>query len=188
MRAIMLLVIVIAVAAVLMLPGCIGVSQDKYDSLAKSCDQEKKALTDSVALEKANCAQSAGALSKCSSDKSALETLVANKDSQIASMQEGANAIAQARMKTAKITQYQLALAYYEDAFGVGKIPNTPKMNKIDTQVRSLSDPALYAAWLSVKNCGGISDCLAAKQNFTDTIDARVSALSDEVVGIVRVK
>ncbi|MFA4982760.1 MAG: hypothetical protein WC588_00945 [Candidatus Micrarchaeia archaeon] len=176
------------VAALCLLFGCTGVTQEKYDSLLKSCEQEKGALLESAALEKSKAAEAGAALSRCNSDKSALQTVVASKDSELLSLQEGADAIAAARLKTDKIGQYELALSYYLEAYGEGKIPNTPKLNRIDSQVRSLSDSAFLAAWLSVRNCDGITDCQAAKQDFTGMISSRIDELSKEVVEIVRVK
>jgi len=175
---------IILALALCILFGC--VSQDKYDSLTKNCDQEKLVLSENIALEKATCAESKDAITKCSSEKNALQTLLNRKNAEIAAMRTDAGKIAQARVKTGQIAKYGLTLKYFDDAFGPDKIPNSAKLQKIDEMVESLSDPQVLAAWQSVKNCGSSNECDASRQNFVGMIDARVGALAREAAEIIK--
>ena len=99
-----------------------------------------------------------------------------------------AGALAQARQKAEEIAAYELALQYYNDAFGPGKVLNTYRLNRIDTQVRSLPDAQLLVLWNAVRNCGGLTDCDNAKAAFTSAIQGKKNALALQIVEIVREK
>jgi|GEM_PF-1169647 len=172
-------------AALLLLYGCAGVPQERYDALEMACAQERSALNENLALKISDANASRLRYEKCLSEKTATETLLNQLDLQCADALKDTAILAQARMKTAKIEQYNLVLTYYDDAYGPGKIPNTPKINRIENQIASLSDVPLYNSWLAAKNCDSIGGCNTAKQNFKNMISTRVDVLEKEVVGVI---
>lgn len=166
------------------LSGC--VSQDKYDLLAKNCEQEHATLADNIELEKAACAESKDAVIMCNSEKNALQTLLNRKNTELTSMRADAAKIAQAREKTGQIAKYRLLLKYFDDAYGPGQIPNTAKVQKIDEQADLLSNPQVTAALQSAKNCSSLSECETSRQNLTAIVDKRIDELSREAADIIK--
>ncbi len=173
-------------AALILLFGCTGVSQEKYDALKSQCEQEKKTLSDSVATQKARAESADAKLGVCNNQRAADALVLESNQEENGRLKVDSLTLSQAREKTGKIAQYNQALAYYNDAFGPGKIPNSVKLNRLETQLNLLSDKELYAAWKLVKNCDSSTDCSRDKTNFTGTADAGISALAAEVVGIVK--
>ncbi len=174
------------VAALVLLFGCIGVPQEKYDALKASCDSDKAALSSSLEKEQSQNALLGKNLDKCNAERAADGQMISDRDSQIASLNADEAVLLAARAKADKIGQYQLALTYYNDAFGPGKIANTVRLNRIEAQVSSLSDPALYTIWKSVRNCQGITDCESARSKFTSAINSTISSLALQIVDVVK--
>lgn len=170
--------------------GCamLGVPQKDYDSLKASCTDEKQSLQSDLSAEKDTSAQSAQRLLDCTNAKQALDTRIASKDSEISRLRKEEAILQEAMKKTDQIAAYQLALEYYNDAFGPGGVPNTYRMAQIGSQLQLLSDPKLPPLWNSVRNCGGLSDCEDAKAAFVSAIQAKEASLAVDVVGIVKGK
>lgn len=179
--------LLIAIAALALLFGCVGdsVPQEKYDALSASCDKAKSDAASALAEQK-NSADLAGArLATCNSNSMSLEQLLAAKEQENEALAADAAVLAEAREKTDLIAQYELALEYYLDAFGPGKLPNTARMNKIDAQVALLNDSGLEAAWIGVKNCQGITGCDTAKAKMAPYISNQTQKLALEAAAIV---
>ncbi len=168
----------------LLLFGCIG--QDKYDALRAGCDQEKTGLNVQLASKDRLNAGLTGKIADCNAEKATLNAVVSSKDSKITAMKNDSDTLALARQKASQISQYQLVSGYYSEAYGPTRIPNSARLGRIETAVLALNDSQLSAAWNSVRNCGGVSDCGSAKANFTSMIEKRISALAAEISIIVK--
>ncbi len=180
-------IVLIAIVSLALLFGCIGssVPQEKYDALAASCS---KAGNDSAALLSAQIAKTGAAssqLSVCTEEKQSLESLLTVREQENAALGAEAAVLASARAKMGLAGQYNLTTAYYLEAYGPGKVPNTARIKKIDTQVNSLNDSALRSLWQGVKNCQGITSCEGAKADFIPYIDGKITALKLEAAAIV---
>ena len=156
--------------------GCEGVPQGEYDAFRAVCEQEKAGLQNAVDGEKAKCAGTDAKLSDCTRKLQSSEAIIQGKDSQLASLQKDSQLLSQILSKGNAPEPYRLALSYYEDAFGLGKLPSSQKVKKIEDQVKSLSDPALYSLWRGVMSCEGINGCEDAKSAFTGALDGRIAA------------
>ena len=187
MESRMLLAAAFAVALIA-LSGCVigGVSQGDYNSLNASCASDSQAAAAALQGEQAKSADVAQQLSDCMSSNSALNGRVAIMDSQITGLQADQAALGAARQKAGQFAAYGLALQYYNDAFGPGSIANTYRLNRIDTQVGSLSDQNLSALWSAVRNCGASTDCANARAAFVSGIQGRENAIALQVVGMVQ--
>ena len=174
------------IAAVVLLFGCTAsVPQEKYDALSSSC---AKAKNDSAALlSSANAKQDMtdAQLSSCLDGKQSLQSLVAERDSENAALSAQKAVLDAARVKTDLAAQYNLTMEYYLESFGPGRLPNTARLKKIDTQVSSLHDSAILPLWVAVKNCQSITGCDSAKAAFVQYIDDRMASLDMDAAAIV---
>ena len=180
-------IVLIAIVSLALLFGCAGsgVTQEKYDSLSASCSKAKNDSAAALSAEVAKTSAANARLSTCTEEKQSLETLLTVREQENEALRAEAAVLAKARVKTDLAGQYNLTVAYYLEAYGPGKVPNTARLKKIDTQVNSLNDSALKSLWLNVKNCQGISDCDSAKAKFIPYIDGRMTALKLEAAAIV---
>ena len=177
----------IALVSLVLLFGCTGngVPQEKYDALSASCENAKATAAASLASEETKAASANARLSACMTEKQSLESLLTSREQENEALRAEAAVLADAREKTGLARQYNATMEYYLEAFGPGKVPNTVRLKKIDTQVASLNDSALAALWQSMKNCQGISSCENAKAAFISHIDSRIMALEIEAAAIV---
>lgn len=175
------------IALVALLYGCTGsgVTQEKYDALSASCAKAKADDASALATEVAKTAAANARLSTCTAEKQSLDALLSMREQENEALGAEAAVLARARARTDLAAQYNITEAYYLEAFGPGKLPNTARLKKIDTQVASLNDSALLALWKSVKNCQGISDCDNAKAKFIPYIAGRITTLRLEAAAIV---
>ena len=173
-------------AILLLLSGCTGVSQEKYDTLKSQCDSDKTDLNARLSSQDSRVNELTSKISECNSQKQKMDAAIRAKDAQMALLRNDSEILASARAKAGRIAQYDLVTAYYLDAYGPGKIPNSVRLNRIDAQAASLNDNQLYASWTAVRNCGGITDCGSSKAAFIKTIDSRISAIALEIAEIVK--
>ena len=183
------LILIVALAASVLLAGCAGsVPQKEYDYLKASCADEKQSLQTELDSANGKIASAAQRYEDCISAKQALEGKLEMKELENSMLRTEAGVLVTARQKAEEIAAYGLVLQYYDDAFGPGKVLNTYRLNRIDTQVRSLLDSQLLALWNGVRNCGGLTDCDSAKAKFTSEIQNKKGALALEIVEIVKDK
>ena len=102
-----------------------------------------------------------------------------------AALKAKADVLDAARAKTDRLAQYNLTLQYYLDAFGPGKVPNTARLMRIDTQLAVVNDMVLSSLINSVKNCQGITDCDKAKAAVLSYIEKQDQKLALEAAAIV---
>lgn len=181
-------IFLLSLALLALLSGCVlgGVSQGDYNSLKASCASDAQAAASALQNEQAKSADAAQRLADCTNSNAALNSKAAIKDSEIASLQSEEAILDAARQKAAQVAALGLALQYYEDAFGPGSIANTYRLNRIDSQVASLSDQNLTALWGAARNCSGITDCATARSAFVSGIQGREDALALQIAGIVQ--
>jgi hypothetical protein len=178
--------IIALIAAFALLYGCTAsVPQEKYDALAATCQKASDDAAIALNSEVAKSSSASSQLSACSAEKRSLESLLAVKERENDLLKADAAVLDAARVKTNLMAQYDLAMEYYLDAFGPGKVPNNARMNKIDAQVASLSDSGLAAAWLAVKNCQSVSECDNAKAAIIPYVEAQKEKLAIEAASIV---
>jgi len=175
-------------ALLLLLSGCIGVPQEKYDALKASCDNERGDAAASLEKEQVKTSELQGRLSNCQAGSDADNLVIRTQEGQIAALKADSSLLLDAKGKAGKIEQLKLLRAYYDEAFGPGKIANSYKFNRIDAQAASLADTELYNIWKSVRNCQSSTECDNAKANFIKAIDSRVAAIAFEIVDIVNRK
>jgi len=181
------LILIVLFASSVLLAGCAGsVPQKEYDQLKISCADEKQSLQSELDSANGKAASASQKYSECISAKQAAETRLGTKDVENAKLRGENGLLVQARQKAEEIAAYDLALQYYNDGFGPGKVLNTYRLNRIDTQVRSLSDAQLLVLWNAVRNCNGITDCDNAKAKFTSEIQGKKNALALEIAEIVK--
>lgn len=174
------------IAALALLFGCTqGVPQEKYDSLAASCAQQNATLQGEISSANSAVENAQAGLSDCVAGRQAAEGLIDAKDAEIALLRNESDILAAARQKTAAISQYDTLMVYYNDAYGVGAILNTAKLNRISAQVALLGNAALSSSWDGVKGCQTSSGCDNAKAAFLAEIDAAVALLNAQVAAIV---
>lgn len=178
--------LLMGIVALALLFGCTGVPQEKYDSLKSQCDSEKIDLNARLLSGDSRANELAAKISECNSQKQSMDAAIRAKDAEMALLRNDSGILASARAKAGRIAQYNLVTAYYLDAYGPGKIPNSVRLNRIDAQAASLNDAALYASWKAVRNCSGIVDCENAKSAFTKAIDSRISGIESEIADIVK--
>ena len=180
----------IALVSLALLFGCAGsgVPQEKYDALAASCDMAKNEAASALSAQIAKTSAANSQLSSCTAQKQSLEGEQAVMEQQNSALQAQADVLAKAREKMDWAGQYNLAAAYYLDAFGPGKLPNTARMNKIDVQVALLNDAGLAAVWNGVKNCQGITGCANAKAKVIPYIGNQTQKLALDAAAIVGAK
>ncbi|MFA6213792.1 MAG: hypothetical protein WC717_00765 [Candidatus Micrarchaeia archaeon] len=181
-----MLKLIALLSLVALLFGCIGgVSQEKYDGLAASCEKAKQDAKASLAAEEAKTLASNSRLSECASDKQELEQVLTEKEQENGELRADAAVLAAARAKMVMAAQYNLTMEYYMEAFGPGKVPNTVRLKKIDAQAASLQDGALLSLWQHVKACQGITGCEEAKADFVSYINGKMASLAAEAAAIV---
>ncbi|MFA5930096.1 MAG: hypothetical protein WC861_04390 [Candidatus Micrarchaeia archaeon] len=177
----------IALVSLALLFGCTGssVPQEKYDELAASCSKAKADDASLLASEIAKTSAANAKVSSCTAEKQSLESLLAVREQENGALRAEEAVLAKARAKMDLAVQYNATIGYYMEAFGPGRLPNTARLKKIDTQVDSLNDSALRPLWLGVKGCQGITGCDTAKAKFLAYIDGRMAALRLEAAAIV---
>jgi hypothetical protein len=180
---------ILALAAIIILLfGCTGVPQEKYDAMLASCDKDKAELSASVEKEQVKSSELQGRLGNCQAGSDADKLVIRTQESQIAALKTDSEILLTAKEKAGRIGQLKLLRTYYDDAFGPGKIPNAYKLNRIGNQANSLSDIELYATWKSVRNCQSSTGCDTAKADFVKAIDSGITAVAFEIVDIVNKK
>ena len=167
--------------------GSGGASQEKYDALTSLCEKEKAGL--GAECEDARAASSAleAKAAECEEKRSVAESLVASQQRQMGALQSDSDALSEIVAMGNRTGPYALALEYYNDAFGEGKVPNTAKINRIEAQTRTLG-PDEYALWRGVINCEGLSDCESAKKKFVSSLEGKIAALEHELAAFVQEK
>ncbi|MFA6328427.1 MAG: hypothetical protein WCY41_03205 [Candidatus Micrarchaeia archaeon] len=175
------------IALAVLLFGCTGngVPQEKYDALSASCEKAKADAASSLAGEMAKTGAANSRLSACTEEKQSLEELLTVREQENGELREEKAVLDSARAKMALAEQYNITMKYYLEAFGPGKVPNTLRLKKIDTQASSLNDSAIMGLWSNVKNCQGISGCDDAKEKFTAYIGGKITLLKLEAAAIV---
>ncbi len=182
--------VIIALVSLALLYGCIGdsVPQEKYDSLSASCEKAKNDAASALAGEKGRTDMASARLATCNAEMQSMEQLLSAREQENDELMIDAAVLAKAREKMDWAGQYNLAAAYYLDAFGPGKLPNTARMNKIDVQVALLNDAGLAAVWNGVKNCQGITGCANAKAKVIPYIGNQTQKLALDAAAIVGAK
>lgn len=181
-----------AIVIVLSLVGAFAVSfltsvpKDKYDSLAKNCEQAAADAGKLLDAEKAKSRFAAEELRGCEDGKKGAEGLIDAKNAEIADLRKDSDALALAREKADLHEQQKLLLEYYLDAFGPEKVLNNPRLQKIEGQLAVIGDAGLTGLWLEVKGCQTLLGCQNAKEKFTGAINTRMSLYANETVGIVK--
>lgn len=181
----MRLLFAVLAALVLLLFGCTGVPQEKYDALKASCDKENADAAAALAKEQAKSSDLQLKLSNCKAEGDAGKLVIQNQERQIADLKNDSGILAAARAAAEKISLYNALRGYYDDAFGPGKIANSYKLNRVEGQLNSISDAQLSALWQKVRYCQSSTECDNAKAGFTKAIDGRIAAAALGVVDIV---
>lgn len=173
-------------ACAILLFGCAAtVPQSKYDSLAQECEAQKTTaagLLDDMTA-KANGYKTSAA--DCANSRQATEKLISDQAGQIAAMKADSATLAAARQKTGLIADYKLALAYFNDSYGPGNIPTTPKLKRLEAVILQLNDQSLRAAWLDFSKCTYMAECQAAKDRFAASANASINLLTYQAAGII---
>jgi hypothetical protein len=177
----------IALVSLALLFGCTGngVPQEKYDELAANCNKAKTDAASALAAEIAKTGSANAKISSCIDEKQSLESLLSMREQENGALRAETAVLEDARVKTGLAAQYNLTIGYYLESYGPGKLPNTVRLRKIESQVNMLNDSTLKALWAGVKNCQGITDCDDAKAKFIPYIDSRITALKLEAATIV---
>ena len=177
----------VALVSLALLFGCAGngVAQEKYDALSASCSKERNGSAALLSDEMAKTASANARASSCAGERQSLEALLSVRDSENAALKVKAAVLDAAREKTGRIAQYGLALQYYQDAFGPGKVPNTARLKKIDAQLAVVNDAALTGLVSGVRNCQGITDCEHAKAMVQPYVEKQQQRLALEASAIV---
>ncbi len=176
-------------ACVILLSGCLAtVPQTKYDDLSATCTQQKTdaAAALDVMTSKANAYKTQA--DQCSSEQNATETIINSQAAQIASLKADSDVLAAARQKSAIIANYKLVLTEFNDAYGPGKAPTTPKLKAIESLIISLKDSQLYGSWLDFSRCSIITECDAAKARLSENVNSSVNSLTYQIADIVAKK
>jgi len=173
--------------ALALLFGCTGsnVTQEQYDTLSTSCAKAKSDSAAALARETAKANAATAQVSACTQEKQAVQSSLLATEQENAALQEKADVLDAAQAKTYKAAQYKLALEYYLDAFGPGKIPNTARLKKIDEQIAVVGDATLAGLISNVNNCQGIVGCSDAKAAVQPYIEAQQQKLMLEAAAIV---
>jgi hypothetical protein len=161
------------------------VPQSKYDDLAATCALQKAESTaalDSMTSRVNSCKTQ---LDDCNDARKATETLISDQQEQIATLKDGSEVLAAARVKTDLIAQYKLVQTYFDDAYGPGKVPTTPKIKRLEALIISLKDTPVYGSWLDFNRCSIITECDAAKARLSTNINASINSLTYQVADIV---
>ena len=177
----------IALVSLVLLFGCTGssVPQENYDALAASCSKAKADASASLSAEVVKTSSANAKIVTCTSEKQSLESLLTVREQENAALRAEQTVLARARAKTDMIVQYNLTRQYYLEAFGPGKVPNTARLKRIDTQLAVVNDMVLSTLINSVKNCQGITDCDKAKAAVLSYIEKQDQKLALEAAAIV---
>lgn len=179
-------VLALAIVGAFALSYLASVPKGQYDALKTSCDEERASSAALLDAEKARADYAAGQLRGCENEVNANQGLLAAKNEEIEALQVDAGVLAQARVKANAHGQMALLLSYYLDAFGPGRVPNTPRVQKIEAQLASIGDAGLTGMWVDVKTCSALISCANAKDRFTGAIGTRMSLLANETAEIVK--
>jgi len=177
----------LALCAVLLLSGCLGsVPQSKYDELKAECAKQNETASSSLSAANLRADNFKLQAEDCLASKQATEKLLSDQNAQMASLKRDSATLASARQKTELIAKYRSALEQFNDAYGPGKVPTTPKVNNLNALVVSIKDPALYGSWLDFTRCTVPSECSAAKERFAANVNSSVSSLAYQTVDIIK--
>ena len=177
------------IASILLLSGCAAtVPQSKYDELAASCAQQKAESTAALDTMTSNANSYKAQADDCTAARKATETLISDQQAQIASLKSDSEVLAAARLKTDLIAKYRLAQTYFDDAYGPGRTPTTPKLKRVEALVISLQDARLYGSWLDFSRCTLLLGCQNAKDRFAASVNASVDSLTYQTADIVAKK
>ena len=125
------------------------------------------------------------AAADCASSRQASEKVISDQASQINAMKADSAALSSARQKTALISSYRKAQAYFNDSYGPGSVPTTPKLKVLEAQIISLNDQTLYGAWQDFSKCSYLIDCQNAKARFSSIINSTIVTLTYQAADIV---
>ena len=183
-------IVLIALVSLALLFGCAGsgVPQEKYDALSASCSKEKADAASSLSAEVAKAISANARFSTCAGEKQSLESLLAVREQENEALRAEAAVLAGARVKTDMIAQYDLALQYYLEAYGPGKVPNTARLRIIDGQLAVVNDQVLSSLINGVKNCQGITGCNNAKATVQPYIEKQQQKLAVEAAAVLAAK
>ena len=117
-----------------------------------------------------------------------LRSCMAAQEAEIASLKADSDVLAAARQKSAIIANYKLVLTEFNDAYGPGKAPTTPKLKAIESLIISLKDSQLYGSWLDFSRCSIITECDAAKARLSENVNSSVNSLTYQIADIVAKK
>ena len=179
-------ILFVALAALLLLSGCASVPQYRYDELKSACDAEIAACNADIAKEQAKSGTFEQKASDCVVAKQGLEALLARKDAECANYRKDSGILVAAREKTAEMARYNLTISYYNEIYGAGKIPNTQKLRTMENHLLLLNDQPLYAQWVAVMKCQGVSDCADSKAKFLGMINSSTTGLALEIADMVK--
>jgi len=180
-KAILALIFVFA----LLMAGCAGVPQEKYDALNSACTEGKAALQQNLDAQKARANSAEEKLSECTGARELQENMLRSKEAQIETLNANSDLLAEAKVKTDGIAQLDLLISYYNDAYGPGKIINNARLNRIETQVNLIGDDALPSKWQAVRDCYSIENCNSAKEAFSSYVNLKIAGLEKEAVKII---
>lgn len=178
--------LLLVLAMLLLLFGCASVPQYRYDELKSACDAEIAACNADIAKEQSKAGTLGQKASDCIVAKQGAEALLASKDAECANYRKDSAILVSAREKTAEIARYNLAISYYNEVYGPGKIPNTQKLHTMEEHLLSLNDQLLYSQWVAVMKCQGVSDCADSKAKFLNMINSTTTGLALEIAGLVK--
>lgn len=161
------------------------VPSEQLDAARTQCEKDKTALSASITEAVSKTSQVQVQLTECTGARSALQAQNTELRNENEQLKQQAAVLADARKKAETVAGYQLLLTYYNDAFGVGKVPSNAKLLKIDKQASALNDAAAVSSWNAVKNCQTQSECDNAKAAFVSYVNGKIASVSMEVVSIV---
>jgi len=176
-------------ACAILLFGCAAtVPQTKYDDLSATCAQQK---TDAAAALDAMTSKAdvyMAQAGQCGSEQNATEKIISDQAVQISSLKNDSDVLADARQKSDLIAKYKQVQALFNDAYGPGKAPTTPKLKAIESLIISLKDSQLYGSWLDFSRCSIITECDNAKLRISEDVNSSVNTLTYQIADIVAKK
>ncbi|MCX8195159.1 MAG: hypothetical protein N3G22_03585 [Candidatus Micrarchaeota archaeon] len=173
-------------AALILLSGCLGVSQQAYDSLKRQCEEEKASLSQEIQVANSKMAEYSERVSQCANTLSGRELLLAGKEKELAEANRRLELLDNASAKAAKVLELRALQEQYLSAFGEGGIPSSYKFSMIEAQLAKINDPELAEAWRKIKACSKIIECDSAKANFSKLLGEKTTLRALEVVEMVK--
>ncbi|VVC01899.1 Uncharacterised protein [uncultured archaeon] len=189
-----ILLLIAAFALLFALFGCpqqqaAGVPQEQYDALAAQCTKDKAQLQSQLDGAKQALEREQAKVDECVAQKQALDSTIEAKDGEIALLRIDSGILADAREVTSVITEYNKTLEYYYDGYGPGKILNSAKISRIQSQVTLLNSTNLTKAWNALNGCTTVpctpSFFQDAKAAFVAEMNYSIVRLNADTVAIV---